>query len=250
VKQADTERWRQALSAYRYPVPRANVLRFGRRIAAAPGWFSFELESGDRGETIGFEQRFRALGREAAEAWFEVIFWKLSSARGLGESRAAQMIDDLIVIKHPAAEMWSSCAQFVALQSPDSFRCLLSALFIVSDVIPVAATFPAFICPERFPMIDRWIARWVVRYLQAYPDEAECNGLIRPSESYIAGRNATLTVAHDWRFYDSWIAWCRRVASVLTAATTFQWRARDVEMAAFQNERSRSPLLPRVGIPP
>jgi hypothetical protein len=248
MNQADVERWREALSAYRYPVPRVQAIRFGRRISVGAPWFSFELEAGNRDETMGFEQRFRALGIEAPEAWFEVIFWKLASARGLGESRAARMIDDIIVIKRPAAEMWSACAEFVAIGSAASFRRLQNALFIVSEAIPVAATFPALMSPERFPMVDRWIARWVERYRGAYPDEAEGSGLIEPSEPYMARRNTTLTVSSDWRFYDSWIAWCRKTAHILTAMSDFEWRARDVEMAAFQNERSRSALLPPVGI--
>jgi hypothetical protein len=59
--------------------------------------------------------------------------------------------------------------------------------------------------------------------------------LVGPSDSFIAGRRTTLTVSGDSGFYHAWIEWCRAAADVLKEETGFVWRARDVEMAAFQN---------------
>jgi len=215
--------------------------------ASAP-WFNLNLDCGTRAETMDFEERFRTFGREAVEVWFEVIFWKLASTRRLGESRAERMIENLRVIKASAPRMWSACAGFVASRSRKSFVGLQEELFIVAKGIPVAATFPAFMCPEQFPMIDRWIAKWVMRSREAHLAEAESSGLVAPSESFIAGRKTTLTVSGDWDFYQGWIEWSRAAANLLRRQTGFDWRARDVEMAAFENERSSSPLLPPVGV--
>lgn len=155
-------------------------------------------------------------------------------------------IEDLNVTNPSAEKMWLACANFVARGDRESFERLQAELFILANGISVAATFPAFMCPDRFPMIDRWIAKWVVRYREAYLAEAEVNGLAVPSESFLARWKTTLTVSGDWDFYQRWIKWCRAAADILNDETGFGWRARDVEMAAFQNERSDSPLLPPV----
>ena len=73
MNQEDVERWRQALSAYRYPVARNRIVGFANRIDAGEPWFNFHLSSGTRDETIDFEQRFRSFGPKAIEPWFEVI---------------------------------------------------------------------------------------------------------------------------------------------------------------------------------
>lgn len=242
----DAERWRQALSAYRYPVARDRIVRFAKRIDAAAPWFNFDLSSGTRGETIDFEQRFRSFGPKAIEPWFEVIFWKLASMSGRGESKAAEMIEGLSAINAQAPKLWSACANFVGAGSQKSFETLQDELFIVTKSIPVAATFSAFMCPERFPMVDSWIAKWVVGYRAEYSAEGEASGLAAPSESFLARRKTTLTLPGDWPFYEGWIQFCRMAASILTQQTGFPWRARDIEMAAFQNARSASPLLPAV----
>lgn len=137
----DAERWRQALSAYRYPVARDRIVRFAKRIDAAAPWFNFDLSSGTRGETIDFEQRFRSFGPKAIEPWFEVIFWKLASMSGRGESKAAEMIEGLSAINAQAPKLWSACANFVGAGSQKSFETLQDELFIVTKSIPVAATF-------------------------------------------------------------------------------------------------------------
>ena len=56
------------------------------------------------------------------------------------------------------------------------------------------------------------------------------------------GRNRTVVKESDWRFVSSWIAWCQYTAKLLTEATGYQWRARDVEMAVFTADRTGLPL--------
>ncbi len=246
MNRPDAQRWVDALAAYRYPIARARAMGFGARVNASGPWFRFGLEIGDREETMRFEERFRSHGREAVEAWFEVIFWKLASTRSVGDSRAARIIYDLQDSDPSVEKMWSACADFVATGSRQSFERLQSELFIVSGGIPVTGTFPAFMSPERYPMVDRWIGNWVVDYRKAYDGDAA--GLVAPSASFMERRKTTLTMSGDWNFYVRWVQWCRDAAAVLTKATALEWRARDVEMAAFQNKRSDSPLLPAVQI--
>ena len=108
------------------------------------------------------------------------------------------------------------------------------------------ATFPAFVCPERFPMVDRQVAKWVVHYVTTHPGQAESSILAAPSPSFVARRKTTLTMNGDSDCIRAGFEWCRRAANVLKDVSGFAWRARDVEMAAFQNERSDAPLLPPI----
>jgi hypothetical protein len=252
MKRKEAERWQQALSGYSYPVRRGNAVAFRSRIRVADSWFSFDLERGDRDQTLAFEGRFRTFGPKFAEAWYEVIFWKLASTGRLGEDRAERMIGDLKKVNSAPARMWAACSDFVKSSTRAAFENLQQELFIVSGAIPVAATFPAFAVPESFPMVDKWIADWVVKYRNAYPDDPRTNDLVAPSKSFVdrkKTKKTTLKVSGDWEFYRAWIEWCRCSARILSAETGTPWRARDVEMAAFSNARSLSPLLPAVSVP-
>ena len=140
--------------------------------------------------------------------------------------------------------MWAACTNFVEAGSRTAFEELQTQLLVSRGSIPVVATFPAFMRPDRFPMVDRWIANWVVEYLKEYPGEA--GGLVPPSESFLRGKRTTLTVPADWPFYASWTEWCRAAARILADCTGSLWRARDVEMVAFANARSGLPILPAI----
>jgi hypothetical protein len=88
----------------------------------------------------------------------------------------------------------------------------------------------------------------VLHYRDAYPADPAAVHLVVPSEPFISGRRKTLVASADWEFYDGRIEWCRAAARILSEETGFPWRARDVEIAAFQNARSGSELLPPLGI--
>jgi hypothetical protein len=240
----DARRWQEALASYAYPINAARAFLFGAYFRLSEQWFNFQLNGGDRHETMRFEAHFREFGRKHIEAWYEVIFWKLASSGGRGEYSARCMIEDLREINHRASDLWSACADFVQSGSRKTFERLQLELFVTSGGMPVAATFPAFMSPGRFPMIDRWIAEWVIHYLQNYPSKSGL--LVSPSESYVQHKRTTLKVSGDWPFYSAWIDWCRAAAETLTRCTGTEWRARDVEMAAFENARSGSPMLPAI----
>jgi hypothetical protein len=244
VKRDDAQRWRDALADYAYPVNDARSLLFGTRFRFSARWFKFGLKHGDRDETMRFETRFREFGPRFIEAWYEVIFWKLASTGARGDYLAARMVQDLREVGPCVPELWSACVDFVESGSRERFKELQTRLFVTSGAIPVAATFPAFMRPDRFSMVDRWIAKWLVRYLAAYPSES--GSVVLPSESYLRSKRTTLMISSDWDFYSKWIDWCRIAARVLTDSTGFPWRARDVEMAAFTNARTESAMLPAI----
>ena len=120
----DAELWRAALIAYCYPVSRVQVSCFARRLRLGAPWFTFNLEQGSRDQTIALEERFRGLGRDHIESWFEVIFWKLASTKRLGEWRAKEMIKRLRENKCVASSMWAACTYFVDSGSRGSFESL------------------------------------------------------------------------------------------------------------------------------
>lgn len=241
---ADAQAWERQLHEYSYPEKATDARAFGRWFRMHEPWFAFELERWDRDQTIRFEERFREFGSQHLEAWYEVIFWKFASTGPLGVSRAKKMIKGLRTTGSKARDLWDACSEFVETGSRKAFEVLQLRISIKNGGIPVAATFPAFMCPERFPMVDRWIAYWVSRYIGRSCDAAKAIRLVLPSEGFL--QHKKLTVSGDWDFYFNWTRWCRNSADVLSDCTRFRWRARDVEMAAFMNAKVGTALLPQV----
>ena len=226
----DAETWERALDAYRY---RVDLTKF-RDAQKHHGWFDLRLDPGNRLQTMSFEAHFRAKALDNLEAWGEVVFWKLFSG---GTGRAAKRAGALLGSGAVAADLWSSCANYIANPNLKSFRAFRCKLF-KQPVVATAATFPAFICPERFPMVDTQVTRWARenssahRYSGVGGPDLECVPELRPG--------AVLRESH-WRFVKSWIAWCQFTAAILTQRTGRAWRARDVEMAVFRRaERPQS----------
>ena len=226
------ETWERALAAYGYPV---DLNRF-RDAQNHPGWFELKIDPGDRSQTMSFETRFRARAPDHLEAWGEVVFWKLYSG---GTGRAAKRSAALIGSSAVAGDLWSSCAAYISKPSLDSFRAFRSRLF-TQPVVATAATFPAFICPEKFPMVDTQITRWAGEnggahgYSAVGGPDLECVPRLRSG--------SVLRESH-WSFVESWTAWCRFSAAILTERTGRTWRARDVEMAVFSAQKGRDLAL-------
>lgn len=139
-----------------------------------------------------------------------------------------------------ASELWDACTKFVKSGDPRSFQALQDML-IEGRNLPLVATFPAFMQPARFPMVDIRVARWVDRYLNEHQQNVRRGEppLVRKQSG---GNGIALS---DWEFYDAWVKWTRWAALILTRATGQKWRARDIEMAAFQNSNEQL-LLPQV----
>ncbi|HVB79737.1 MAG TPA: hypothetical protein VNE82_07265 [Candidatus Binataceae bacterium] len=166
----EAQQWLHALNQYAYPV---NLTAFGGRAQFAADWFAQDLLLGNRQQTMEFEDRFRMNAPEHSEAWFEVVFWKLFNMPHVRNNRTSTIIQNLHG-RNPL-DCWNACTNFIQESSLETFA-VLQQFFVVGTALPVVATFVAFAAPERFPMIDLWIVRFVCSYLHAHP-QGEYNGL-------------------------------------------------------------------------
>ena len=212
--------WKQARDAYCYPVD----LRKFTGASKYRGWFKENIKPGDRCRTMAFQDRFRKYGPDNLEAWGEVVFWKNYKRRA-----AANRITKKNVFAREisAIDLWSKCNDYIKNTDLESFRAFRELLF-ETPVVATAATFPAFICPEKFPMVDKQIARWAMKHgaEHSYPGGPALTCVPDLSSGEV------LRESH-WPFVESWIRWCRFTACKLEILTGETWRARDVEMAVY-----------------
>ena len=275
--------WQHALDEYRYPV---NLANYEDGPAEAPKWFDLNLLTGDRAETIDFEDRFRSKAQNHIEAWYEVVFWKnysippsrqniisrvmyrvfLSNAesilrtieqRGNTDKSLEEMIEQIDLDAEFSAEfgydrndadeesiitaerLWERCLRYVDGPSLESFQVFRDTLF-KTKVIATAMTFPAFLRPDIFPMVDVQIARWA----NTNGTDHDYRSQGGPSLVTHSSLGNSILTDKEWPFVQSWIEWCRFTARVLSDLTGCQWRARDVEMAVFTAQRETLPLEP------
>ena len=228
----DAETWKKSLDKYRYPVD----LRKFRSGTEHRGWFESNISPGDPRQTRDFEARFRKLAPYHLEAWAEVAFWKLYSRRGIARKNALKVLRSGISPR----TLWCSCNDYIEDPSIESFRGFGRLLFD-TPVVATAATIPAFICPEKFPMVDTQVTKWAGNngHLHTYaaiggPDLEEVP---------VLKTGPVLRESH-WAFIKSWISWCQFGACILRQRTRYAWRARDVEMAVFTAQRCGMPLNP------
>ena len=271
-----TDTWERALRAYAYPVDLAKY----EAAEDFPGWFEDNLSKGYRSETIAFEDKFRREAKTHIEAWYEVIFWKLYSS-GMSRNRITSGVVDKVVdasarglikclrdegvspetvrqfteflgynenedfekiITITTERLWDKCWLYIENPNLESFQQFRDILF-KTDAIATAATFPAFLKPDDFPMVDRQVARWARQNGAEHTFES-CGG---PSLVTYAGLGESPLKDRDWAFVQSWVEWCRFAAHRLNDLTTRHWRARDVEMAVFTAQRNKMRLEPLYG---
>jgi hypothetical protein len=227
--------WQTSLTNYRYPVKLSDFVD----VAKFPQWFSFPLSVGNRTETLAFEDHFRSHAATALESWYEVVFWKMFSQRGRANIQTKRFIVTVLEKGHQSSRLAELCANFVQAPTPQSFEAFHSYMGYGPASLAVTATFPAFMDPLMFPMVDRRVAKWV-HECHVIHNAADPTGpqLIDPG---IFDNNRTNLRMNDFDFYRSWIEWCRHNAKKLTMQTETQWRARDVEMAVFHAWGDRKP---------
>ena len=224
--------WKHALDQYRYPVD----LRKFTGAQEHQRWFELNTSPGDPLRTIAFETRFREQARHRLEAWGEVVFWKLYTMPLARDKTTRNVLSSSVA----AGELWSRCIEYVENPGRVTFRAFRQKLF-TAPVVATTATFPAFICPEKFPMVDTQITRWAVEngdrhgYAADGGPDLECVPVLRSGE--------VLQERH-WPFVESWIAWCGFSAWKLSQVPGPTWRSRDVEMAVFTAQKCGLPLTP------
>jgi hypothetical protein len=230
------QHWRFTLENYRYPV---NLSEYTDR-QANKGWFGKTLKTGNRAETIQFETTFKARAPHDIAAWYEVVFWKCYGNKQSIEF-AKVMIDTFRRKGVSAPDLWEACSEFIDEPSERCFRAI-QRLFVFGRHLEECATFPAFIAPDRFPMVDRHIASWVSKHHeeQNMLDHDEMI-LVQPMH-FDPTKHRALTIA-DYELYEQWIRWCQLKSRQLTELSGFPWRARDVEMAVSTAQRMDRAIL-------
>lgn len=246
---AEAQLWKATLDDFRYRVD----LREYRFRAEHEGWFEVAMITGGREETMAFEERFRRHAPCALEPWFEVIFWKLASQKQI-RNGTSQRIARYLAENRTAGELWQRCGEYLQCGSDSDartrFEAFLKLFGLATDSIAVVATFPAFMDPNRFPMVDTRIARWVGAVSETH-NRADPSGvmLVRPR---FLDSTSTVLKMNDFDFMRTWVRWCRHTADKLTRSERgHHWRARDVEMAVFRAWGSKEAKThPEIDLPP
>ena len=219
--------WQKARDSYRYPVRLADFDFKGHRTDRS--WFEYDTGNGDRFRTMEFEDRFRKLAPHHLEAWYEVVFWKLSSQGGRANIHTPTAITNIEKSRLTANDLWDLCGDYMGKPNSRSFKDFRKYLF-PSNAVATAATFPAFICPEKFPMVDGQIAKWAKENSHKHIYKLRHGSVMLPTSSSVNSIN---------QFVIPWYQWCRHTADILSDRTGEHWRARDVEMAVFTVQRSQ-----------
>ena len=204
--------WRRALDLYRYFVDLARY-EYAREF---PNYFIRQIP-GNRDSTRLFEDYFRD-NMLHVEAWYEVVFWKMYSQANLRDDATRNRELALNRYSVTADQLRNALHTFVTgrnkLNHEGNFRNFCRLLHFANGGIDTAATFPAFACPERFPMVDTRVAKWVNSEKDAHNDiDRSGPQLIRTRYNIIKG-HPPLTTA-DIDFYLHWIDWTRHTASKL-----------------------------------
>ena len=216
--------------AERVPIPRPEKLPLDLSTFADvgdyPGWFEYKLPNGNLAKTTAFEDRFRRLAPHHLEAWYEVVYWKNYSQPRSRNRTTQGIINEVEKAGITANVLWVLCGWYMASNNPlglsdHEMFSVFWKMLIKGDGVATAATFPAFIDPDNFPMVDIWIARWAKANGSRY-SYAQFGG---PDLVTHAGLGDHLLTDKDW-YCATWIDWCRFTAKILTERSG-KWRARD-----------------------
>ncbi len=219
--------WKRSLDGYRYCVTMQNY----ENADQYPGFFEFPIPTGDRSNTVSFETHFRELAATNIEVWIEVIFWKMYSQANRRNNKTNQVAEHFQKQNVSPHALLEACNYYIEKDTKTNLDSIRQLLGFSSRAIAIAATFPAFLRPDLFPMVDTRIAKWVGHNMQAHNNaNSKAPQLVRPR--YL-DTTATVLTLTDFQFVYSWNRWCRHKANQLNECTSIDWRPRDVEMAVF-----------------
>ncbi len=233
--------WLRALEAYRYLVKLADFAD----AANYPGWFQYSSVPGDRDSTASFENHFRDHAQTSTKAWLEVVYWKLYSQPQHRDRITRRVANHFTHESVAPSDLYHACAAYIGMPVRENFDAFRRLFGFTTPAIAIAATFPAFLMPQTYPMVDTRIAKWVGACLTEH-NVIDPAGPQLCAAPFLKSRRTNLTMA-DFAFMRSWTAWCNYTATKLSAKTDRAWRARDVEMAVFYawgNRGRRHPMHP------
>lgn len=223
------ESWIKALDSYYYPVDLGHF----ENSSWFPNHFNMKI-AGDRDTTMAFENYFRKNARREIEVYFEVVFWKLYSQKRFMQRHTSRIIKHVLDKKISPESLHDSINCFVESPNRRHLGNIRDLLGIRSRVLAVALTFPAFLDPEKYPMLDRNVAQWVNNFIRRNRDKQL--GLTPFTLKYTSLQD------NDFQNYLNWVCWCNEIAEILTDRTNIEWRPRDVEMAIFTAKRKHLEL--------
>ncbi len=207
--------WTRALNLYCYPVDLGGYHRHHE----FPGFFEI-LIPGDRRSTIAFENHFRETAPINIAAFLEVVFWKLYSLPLVRQGSTNRIVDYVRNHDIKPNVLWDAVFQFVENQNIGNLRRIRNLLGLRAKVLATTLTFPALACPEKIPMIDKQVAKWV-----------NLNGVNHSinTKNNLTNFNLNNTVLMDNDFdsYLNLIKWCREISEVLTRLTNSSVRLTD-----------------------
>jgi len=224
--------WKKALDSYSYPVNLGDY----KRASEFPGFFKRKI-SGNRKSTIEFEDYYRKNAPHRVEVFFEVMYWKLYSLPSKRDRQTETLIRQIREREVTPDKLWESIQRFVENPSKTNLEEIREKLGLSSRVLAVPLTFVAFADPQRFPMIDTHVARWVNSNCASH--NVNRKNKLSP---FTTLKKYTSLQDNDFPNYLNWVNWCREAAEVLTELTGEKWRARDVEMAVFTAQRNKMEL--------
>jgi hypothetical protein len=234
-----TENWELALKTYKYPVQLSDY----ERSSSYPGYFIFSPID-NASTTALFEDHFRKGANDEIELWLEVIYWKMYSQGGRSNIKTNEIADHFKQSRITAQQLMIVCNNYLADDTRENLSSIIKLLGFASSAIAIAATFPAFLRPDLFPMVDTRIAKWVGKCMDEHNNaSSKAPKLVRPK--YLDNTSTVLTLT-DIEFVKSWTQWCRHKAIQLSKRTSIDWRARDVEMAVFNAWGDRNKKHPKL----
>jgi len=229
--------WTRALNLYCYPVDLGSY----HRSHEFPGFFGI-LIAGDRSSTVAFENHFRETAPNHIAAFFEVVFWKLYSQPGRRDGKTDSVINHVRENNILPNNFWEAVLKFIEDPYTDNLRNLRSKLGFTAPVIATTLTIPALACPDKFPMVDTQVAKWV----NGHFDRHNIDRVNKLTPFNYNGKGVLRD--NDFNNYLNWVAWCREISEIMAHLTSENWRPRDVEMAVFTAQRNNLLLnpLPRI----
>jgi hypothetical protein len=228
------EDWIKARDHYCWEV---NLARFqGAR--NYPGYFNRVVASTD---VQAFEDDLRAaIDRTGSfQVVGEVCFWK---NYGAYQARNRTTQELLTHLENPIhwGQFTQAVKQVAANPSFDNFARLREACRQPRG-FAVPITFLAFYEPCRYPMVDKHIAQWWTQNKEQYGYEAYPEFSQR-QDGWIRA-DFTAQSKHNWKSYIAWVEFCREYASKLAEFCRLNWRARDIEIAIWEAQKSGMPLV-------
>ena len=239
--------WLAAYNAYSYP---ADLSVFGGAHQFQPNHFNRQVAV-DRQSTIDFEDNFRVSSENEIIVYYEVLFWKMFNMGMARDNLTNQVINEhqeLLLISRNLNNFIEN-DNYEEIANMEYLRTSIG----IKSGLAVTLTFPAFMNPERFPMVDIWVARWVnenIEIINANPNnavqllgfEGYQNQVTAQELARQEGRRGTTPRLKDDDYfaYVAWVKWCRMFANRLTelnGQNDVPCRARDVEMAVFVSQR-------------